>query len=162
MSMMSHAIAYKSFGQVGPHKTMRFKSYFGSFSMQTPIGWKQIELQPASSFDGLIAIGEKDTLNFSLGCWSSLLHDGQLLSTTSNDNKYVPAKKYERKIDGSDAFTVIPDDTNIHEDRIYIDSLYSLYGLGLVVKFDFYGNNLSKTHQKLFYQVIRTIKFEKP
>jgi hypothetical protein len=162
LSTMLMTIAYNSVGQVGHNKTMHFRSPFGSFSIQTPIGWKQIELQPVSSFDGLIAIGGKDTLNFSLGFWSSLLHDGQLLSTTSNDGKYVPAKKYERKIDGYDAFTVIPDERTTNEARIYIDSLYSFYSMGLVVKFDFYGNNLSKTHQKLFYQVIRTIKFEKP
>lgn len=157
--MMLQAIACNSTGQVVRHKTMHFNSPFGSFSLQTPIGWKQIDLQAVGSFDGLIAIGGNDTLNFAYGFWSSLLHDGQLLSTTSNDNKYVPAKKYERKIAGYDAYTVIPQETSILAARIYIDSLYATGPT--VTRFDFYGNHLSKTHQKLFYQVIQTIKFEK-
>jgi len=137
---------------------MLFKSAFGSFSMKTPIGWTKIDLQAAGSFDGRIAIGQKDTLNFAYGFWSSLLHDGKLLSTT-NDTTYLLAKKYENKIDGYDAYTLIDDATNIPEARIYIDSLYATGPT--VTRFDFYGNNLSKGNQKLFYQVIQTLKFER-
>ena len=158
LSTMLLAIASNSFGQVERQKTMHFRSPFGSFSMQTPIGWKQIEMQATASFDGRIAIDRRDTLNFSYGFWSSLLRDGQLLSTTT-ENKYVRAKKYYGKIDGYDAYTVIPDVTNIPEVRIYIDSLYAIGPT--VTRFDFYGKNLSKTHEKQFYQVIQTIKFEK-
>jgi hypothetical protein len=70
----------------------------------------------------------------------------------------VPAKKYEWKIDGYDAYTVIPRGQNDHTARIYIDSLY---GIGPITKFDFYGNYLSKAHQVLFFQVVQTIKFER-
>jgi len=126
--------------------------------METPVGWKRVDLEAVSSFDGLIAIGGKDTLTFSLGFWSSLLHDGQLLSTLQNDDTYVPAKKHEKKIDGFDAYTVVPQGKSIATARIYIDSLYC--SGPAVVKFDFYGNHLSKMHQKLFYEVVQTIKFE--
>jgi hypothetical protein len=159
--MMLQACAYNSIGQPVRHKIMHFKSYFGSVSMQTPVGWKRIDVEPVSSFDVRIAIGGKDTLAFSLGFWSSLLHDGHLLSSETDNDKYVPAKKYEKKIDGHDAFTIIPDGANIHDARIYFDSLF-VNSLGLITKFDFYGSNLSKAHQKLFYQVIQTLKFKKP
>ena len=159
--MMLYACAYNSIGQQVPHKTMHFKSDFGSVSMQTPIGWKQIDWDPASPFDVRIAIGGKDTLTFSLGFWSSLLHDGHLLHSETDDDQYVPAKKYENKIDGHDAFTIIPDGTNNHDARIYIDSVF-VNSLERITRFDFYGNNLSKAHQKLFYQVIQTLKFQKP
>lgn len=153
------AIAYPSTGQAGRQKTMHFKSAFGSFSMQTPVGWKQIDVQGLGSFDGQIAVGGKDTLEFEYGFWSSELHDGQLLSVASTGNKYVPAIKYEKKIDRYDAYTIIPQNANIFSARIYIDSLYA--NGNTVTKFNFYGNHLSKQHQRLFYQVIQTLTFEK-
>jgi Domain of unknown function (DUF6438) len=138
-------------------KTMHFTSGFGNFTLVAPRNWKYVKAEGVGSFDGRIAIGGRDTLDFALGFWATHLAKGQL-QCVWNDELYVPAMVYPHKIDGyCIAYTEVPRDTVVSVARVYIDSIYSI-GL-MVVKFDFYGSNLSKAHEALFYQAARTIKF---
>ena len=138
---------------------MKFVSPFGNFKMETPIKWRQIEVQSSSGFDGKIAINHLDTLNFSYGFWSSLLSGNKLLFNWQDSAKYVQAKKYKDKIDGYDAYVITPENNGVNMCRIYIDSLYA--NGEAITKFDLYGSNLTKENQKLFSKAIKTLKFER-
>ena len=94
--------------QTSTSKTMKFVSPFGDFSMETPNGWTQIDVEAVGSFDGKIAIGQSDTLLFSYGFWSSFLKEGKLLFDWQEPNKYIQAKKYKDKIDGYEVYIVTP------------------------------------------------------
>ena len=139
-------------------RTIKFSSAFGNFTMQAPREWTWTDIPGEPSFDGKIAMSDGDTLQFSLGFWSSLLKGDKLTSWEDLD-EYIQAKKYKSKIDGYDAYVITPADSSRHICRLYIDSLY---GNGqAITKFDIFGKHLSEANNKLFFQTVETIKFER-
>ncbi len=73
--------------------------------------------------------------------------------------KYFKSISLYKKLDGYNAKIVVPKKYGVGISGVYIDSLWM--NKEDRVKFNFYGNNLTKENQKLFFQVISTIKFEK-
>ena len=145
--------------QIAKYKKMIFNSAFGSFSIETPSGWTRIEAQGLGSLIGRIAIDRKDTLDFDYGFWSSLLKGSKLLFISHGADIYLQATKYKIKIDGYDVYITTPKRNDIGVTCIYVDSLYAT-GL-TVTRFYFYGTNLSKQNQDHFFQVAKTLKFER-
>jgi hypothetical protein len=153
------AISCTAAGQMKIQKRMKFSSAFGSFTIETPKGWKQIEEHGNDSFMGKIALDKRDTLEFDYGVWSSLLKGDKLFLSWSDTSKYVQAKKTENRIDGYDAYISAPKIYGAGMTCLYIDSLKATGPT--ITKFFLYGNNLAIENQRLFFEAIRTLKFER-
>jgi hypothetical protein len=152
-------------------KTMHFNSAYGNFTLETPVGWKEIVLQDSDSFDGLIAIGHNDTLHFSFGAWRSRFHYGQV-EHAEGDNMETGVKIYPTTIDGCKAYRdATPEpmasqkgEGIAFEDTewprcFYIDTVY-VVGRD-AMRFDLWGTHLTEPGKALFYQVVKTIHFER-
>ena len=68
-------------------------------------------------------------------------------------------KKGKDKIDGYDVYLSAPIKYGKGWTYLYIDSLYA--NGPTITKFLLSSNNLSKRNQKLFFEVIRTLRFER-
>ena len=155
---------------------------FGAFTIVTPKSWKKINEKGIDSYVGGIAIDEKDTLFFDLGCYSnnlneespniierSLLEDMKNIDTTDyiiveNTRKvdYDKFRKQNLKWDTIDNYLtkiVFPIKQEIGITGIYIDSLW--VNGSSIDKFNLYGTNLRTENEKAFLKVIHTIKFNK-
>lgn len=153
------AIACSSLGQSKNTTKTKFKSYFGSFSMDIPRGWTQIEEHGNSSFVGKIAIDKNDTLEFDYGFWSSMLRKDKLLLSWSDKVDSLKVKKAKKKIDGYDAYLSRPRLGGTGLTCVYIDSLYS--NGPTITKFILYGNHLTQKNEELFFEVVKSLKFER-
>jgi hypothetical protein len=156
---------------------MSFRSSHGNFTLQTPVTWKEITVQDSTSFDGEIVMGHLDTLHFSFGSWRSRLHYGQL-SHAEDDEKSTPMKIFPARMDGCGAYRDISQrglgarilatgvdqvqEGNVSEDwsaSFYIDTVF-MVGRD-AMRFDLSAPHLSDDHTSLFYEVVKTIHFER-
>jgi hypothetical protein len=153
------------------HKTMYFNSRIGNFTLETPIGWKEIMLQDSDSFDGIIAIGHNDTLHFSFGAWRSRFHYGQV-QHGDGDNMETPVRIYPTTINGCRAYRDATPERGISRNGeetgwldmgwpkcFYIDTAY-VVGRD-AMRFDLWGTHLTEPDEALFYQVVKTIHFDR-
>lgn len=156
---------------------------FGTFTIEVPLSWKKINSQGVDSYVGRIAIDAYDTVHFDLGQYSNNLHeydpmvlDSSILNDFDTSNRdmseYIIVKnrfnvdldKYRKTdfswdtIDNRRVKLVFPRKSGIGITGIYIDSL-SLSPTGLI-RFNFYGNNLSHENEIAFLKALRTLKFK--
>lgn len=142
-------------------QTLTFNSHLGFFQIDTPNGWTEIKVQGVDSYVGRIAIDANDTLEFDLGYYSNDLTEQEPDGFDGdNYNKYSKTKTTFDTINGYFTKLIIPKKHGIGMSGIYIDSLW-IYK-GDKVKFNLYGNNLTKEIQKHFFKVVKTLKFGKP
>jgi hypothetical protein len=155
---------------------------FGSFTIETPNGWTKIKAQGADSYIGRIAIDDTDTLDFDLGWYSNTLTESEpqiiersmlrnvgVLDTSQfiivDTRKSIDPDKYKKNnvswdtIDGRKAKIIFPRQSGIGTTGIYIDSLWQAGSD--IDRFNLYGDNLKQTNEKLFLQVLKTLKFHK-
>lgn len=157
---------------------------FGSFTIETPIGWTKIKAQGVDSYVGRIAIDNVDTLHFDLGWYSNKLNEyeptildssmiGSIDTSMINTSEVVFVKnrmkvdpdKYRKNnvswdtIDGRKAKIVFPRQSGIGVTGIYIDSLWQAGSD--VNRFNLYGDNLKPANEKLLLQALKTLKFHK-
>ena len=157
---------------------------FGSFSIETPIGWTKLETAGFDSYVGRIAIDNNDTLHFDLGWYSNKLneHDPTILDSSMissidssmvdtseiifvKNRKFVDPDTYKKNnvswdtIDGRRAKIVFPRQSGIGITGIYIDSLWR--SGSDIDRFNLYGDNLEPDNEKLVLQALRTLKFHK-
>jgi hypothetical protein len=169
ISALLLTVSAASYGQVKPHKTMHFNSRIGNFTLETPIGWKEIMLRDSDSFDGLIALGHNDTLHFSFGAWRSRFNYGHILHTEDRDMD-SPVKIYPNKIDGCIAYRNVQQEGNnegIGNGYAFVDMgwprcfyIDTVYVVGRdAMRFDLWGTYLTEPDEALFYQVVKTIHF---
>jgi hypothetical protein len=158
-------------GQAKAHKSMHFNSVHGNFTLETPIGWKEITLQDSDSFDGLIAMGRNDTLYFSFGAWRSRFFYGYV-QHGEGDNMETPVRVYPATINGCKAYrdaTPEPTTSQQGEDFAYVDMgwprcfyIDTVYVVGRdAMRFDLWGAHLTEPGKALFYQVVKTIRFDR-
>jgi hypothetical protein len=142
-------------------QTLTFNSHLGSFQIDTPTGWTKIKVQGVDSYVGRIAINANDTLMFDLGYYSNDLTEREPDDFDGDDySKYSKTKISFGTINGHFTKFVIPKKHGIGMSGIYVDSLWM--DKEDKVKFNLYGNNLSKESQKHFFEVVKTLKFTKP
>ena len=153
---------------------------FGTFTIETPSGWKKIKGQGVDSYIGGIAIDESDTIEFDLGWYSNDLteyqevkmDDGKTYYISSYDTAYSPtlvdsANKDKvvksnvtwETVDGRQAKILSPIKVGIGTTGIYIDSLWQA-GPD-VDKFNLYGTNLKPGNEKAVLTAFKTLKFHK-
>ena len=151
---------------------------FGSFTIETPDNWTQIEEQiPYDSFVGSIAVDANDTIYFDLGLYSNNLteylkmNDGNstlfyLKENSSNHivkgdsltiDSLVKSKFIWDIIDHRKAKIVAPKISGIGTTGIYIDSLWKVEDN--IDKFNLYGTDLNPVTEKLLLESIKTLKF---
>lgn len=154
---------------------------FGTFIIETPLGWKKIKEQGRDSYVGKIAMDATDTLHFDLGWYSNMLSEpdvsllnqsvtgsAQVLDTSKTlamegDKVVVVSKKnnsYWDIIDGRKAKTVVPKQTGMGTTGIYIDSLWR--SGNDFDRFCLYGENLKPENQQQFLQALKTLRFIHP
>jgi hypothetical protein len=158
-------------GSIKAHKTMHFNSAHGNFTLESPPTWKEITLQDSDSFDGLIAIGHNDTLHFSFGAWRSRFFYGHV-QHGEGENLETPVKIYPTTINGYRAYRdATPEPTTSQQGEVfgfvdmgwprcfYIDTVY-VVGRD-AMRFDLWGAHLTESDKVLFYQVVKTIQFDR-
>ena len=152
---------------------------FGTFTIETPKGWKKIHQRSIDSQVGCIAIDTKDTLYFDLGWYSNDLNefgeidiDGKKFYIDPSVNGhhariYDSSAKEEliksdvswTKIDNLNAKILSPIKSGIGTTGIYIDSLWER-GAD-VDKFNLYGRNLSPKNERDALAAFKTLKFRR-
>jgi hypothetical protein len=146
--------------QAATTQTLTFSSHFASFTIDTPIDWKKIKVQGVDSYIGRIAIGANDTIEFDLGYYSNNLTEHEPDDFDGDDySRYAKSKVSWSTINKYNAKIVTPKKFGIGISGIYIDSLWK-EGYDKV-KFNLFGENLTKTNQKIFFKAIKTLRFSK-
>jgi hypothetical protein len=156
---------------------------FRVFTIQAPTSWVPVKQQGIDSYAGLIAIDEKDTLQFDFGSWSSNLveEDPQFMERRhlehfpagTDTSQWIIVEKmmdvdldeYRKNnvswdtIDGYKAKIVYPRRSGIGTTGIYIDSISSYRGNAN--RFNLYGFHLSPSNEKKVLEAIKTLKFKR-
>jgi hypothetical protein len=135
-----------------------FNSPLGSFSLTAPDDWKKINLEGIDSYFGRIAIDAKDSLTYSLGTYASDLHEHAPEGFEEDDSgKFEKSVVSYKTMNGYRIKILTPKKYGIGMSGVYIDSLW-MDGEDKM-KFDLYGTNLSKANQKVFFEIIHSLRF---
>lgn len=146
--------------------TMEFNTKSYGFTIDAPTNWEYKKQQGFDSYVGEIYIGNKDTIHFDLGYYSSSLTCPFCMSEFDIEERLVKTKEDFEIINGLCAKFVLHKYKNQNEFGVHFDSLWTNtrieeFTSRNIVKFTIYGKNISLIGQKQMRQVFRTIKFFK-
>ncbi len=161
---------------------------FGSFEIEVPRDWKELEFKGIDSYEGGIMTGTNDTLIFDLGYYSNdvstnsgeVVYDSIFVSELSKNGNHTSTLKFNEKVDSIfesldtgkyRRYNVKYDSIDCFQAKIITSEIKGFGATGIYIdqlkkaefnntRFSFYGNRLSDSVQKQFLKALKSLNFK--
>lgn len=161
---------------------------FGSFEIEVPRDWRELELKGIDSYVGGIITGGNDTVIFNLGYYSNdvstnsgeMVFDSIFVSELSKKGNHTSTRRFNEKLDSIfesldtrkyRRYKVKYDSMDCFQAKIITSEIKGFGATGIYIdrlkkgdfndiSFSFYGNRLSDSIQKQFLKALKSLNFK--